>query len=65
MDVAPDWTSGPCEWLALLPRSLVGQVTVSQMALAAAFPVNFALLQDAVAFRATPRSKLEAASGPS
>ena len=50
------------ECLRLLRGSLVGRVIVTDRALPAAFPVNFALLDDDVVFRTTPGSKLEAAS---
>lgn len=50
------------ECLALLRRSLVGRVVVTDRALPAAFPVNFALLDEDVVFRTTAGSKLEAAS---
>jgi len=50
------------ECLSLLRGSLVGRVVVTDRALPAAFPVNFALLGDDVVFRTTAGSKLEAAS---
>jgi len=50
------------ECLALLRASLVGRVVVTDRALPAAFPVNFALLGEGVVFRTTAGSKLEAAS---
>ena len=50
------------ECLALLGRSLVGRVVVTDRALPAAFPVNFALLGEDVVFRTAAGSKLEAAS---
>jgi len=50
------------ECLALLRESLVGRVIVTDRALPAAFPVNFALLGEDVVFRTTAGSKLEAAS---
>ncbi len=50
------------ECLALLRQSLVGRVIVTDRALPAAFPVNFALLGEDVVFRTTAGSKLEAAS---
>ena len=50
------------ECMRLLRGSLVGRVIVSDRALPAAFPVNFAVLDDDVVFRTTAGSKLEAAS---
>ena len=50
------------ECLALLRQSLVGRVIVTDRALPAAFPVNFALLGEDVVFRTAAGSKLEAAS---
>lgn len=50
------------ECLALLRHSLVGRVIVTDRALPAAFPVNFALLGEDVVFRTAAGSKLEAAS---
>ena len=50
------------ECLALLRTSLVGRVIVTDRALPAAFPVNFAMLDDDVVFRTTAGSKLEVAS---
>ena len=50
------------ECLRLLRGSLVGRVIVTDRALPAAFPVNFAVLDDDVVFRTTAGSKLEAAS---
>ena len=47
------------ECLALLRDSLVGRVVVTDRALPAAFPVNFALLGEDVVFRTTAGSKLE------
>ena len=50
------------ECLALLRQSLVGRVIVTDRALPAAFPVNFALLGEDVVFRTMAGSKLEAAA---
>lgn len=50
------------ECLSLLRRSVVGRVIVTDRALPAAFPVNFALLGEDVVFRTMAGSKLEAAS---
>ncbi len=50
------------ECLTLLRQSLVGRVIVTDRALPAAFPVNFALLGEDVVFRTAAGSKLEAAS---
>jgi nitroimidazol reductase NimA-like FMN-containing flavoprotein (pyridoxamine 5'-phosphate oxidase superfamily) len=50
---------GQC--LRLLRRSRIGRVVVSIGALPAAFPVNFALLDDDVVFRTAPGTKLSAA----
>ena len=65
----------PCKWTAtalevlarvqclqLLRSGVVGRVVVTDKALPAAFPVNFALLGDDVVFLTSPGSKLEAAS---
>ena len=51
------------ECLRLLARSRVGRVVVTDRALPAAFPVNFALLDEDVVFLTTAGSKLEAAEG--
>ena len=51
------------ECLGLLAQSRVGRVVVTDRALPAAFPVNFALLEDDVVFLTTSGSKLEAAEG--
>ena len=51
------------ECLRLLARSRVGRVVVTDRALPAAFPVNFALLDEDVVFMTTTGSKLEAAQG--
>lgn len=51
------------ECLDLLRTSRVGRVVVSDRALPAAFPVNFALLDDDVVFLTRAGSKLEAAEG--
>lgn len=48
--------------LALLRQSVVGRVIVTDRALPAAFPVNFALLGEDVVFRTAAGSRLEAAS---
>lgn len=48
--------------MELLRSSFVGRVVVSDGALPAAFPVNFALLNDDVIFRTAAGSTLEAAS---
>jgi nitroimidazol reductase NimA-like FMN-containing flavoprotein (pyridoxamine 5'-phosphate oxidase superfamily) len=50
---------GQC--LRLLRRARIGRVLVSIGALPAAFPVNFALLDDDVVFRTAPGTKLSAA----
>ncbi len=50
------------ECLELLCHGLVGRVIVTDRALPAAFPVNFALLGEDVVFRTAAGSKLEAAS---
>ena len=50
---------GQC--LRLLRRSRIGRVIVSVGALPAAFPVNFALLDDDVVIRTAPGTKLTAA----
>jgi nitroimidazol reductase NimA-like FMN-containing flavoprotein (pyridoxamine 5'-phosphate oxidase superfamily) len=50
------------ECLRLLGASRVGRVVVTDRALPAAFPVNFALLDDDVVFLTTAGSKLDAAS---
>lgn len=49
------------ECLRLLGASRVGRVVVTDRALPAAFPVNFALLDDDVVFLTTAGNKLEAA----
>jgi nitroimidazol reductase NimA-like FMN-containing flavoprotein (pyridoxamine 5'-phosphate oxidase superfamily) len=49
------------ECLHLLGTSRVGRVVVTDRALPAAFPVNFALLDDDVVFLTTAGSKLDAA----
>ena len=49
------------ECLRLLGASRVGRVVVTDRALPAAFPVNFALLDDDVVFLTTAGSKLQAA----
>ena len=54
-------TRGEC--LRLLAHSRVGRVVVTDRALPAAFPVNFALLDEDVVFMTTTGSKLEAAQG--
>lgn len=51
------------ECLRLLAQSRVGRVVVTDRALPAAFPVNFALLDSDVVFQTTTGSKLEAAEG--
>jgi nitroimidazol reductase NimA-like FMN-containing flavoprotein (pyridoxamine 5'-phosphate oxidase superfamily) len=51
------------ECLRLLAQSRVGRVVVTDRALPAAFPVNFALLDEDVVFMTTTGSKLEAAEG--
>lgn len=51
------------ECLRLLAQSRVGRVVVTDRALPAAFPVNFALLDEDVVFQTTTGSKLEAAEG--
>jgi uncharacterized protein len=51
------------ECLRLLAQSRVGRVVVTDRALPAAFPVNFALLDEDVVFQTTAGSKLEAAEG--
>ena len=51
----------PEECLRLLAASRVGRVVVNDRALPAAFPVNFAVLDDDVVFLTTAGSKLEAA----
>ena len=51
------------ECLRLLAESRVGRVVVTDRALPAAFPVNFALLDGDVVFMTTAGSKLEAAEG--
>jgi nitroimidazol reductase NimA-like FMN-containing flavoprotein (pyridoxamine 5'-phosphate oxidase superfamily) len=51
------------ECLQLLAQSRVGRVVVTDRALPAAFPVNFALLDEDVVFLTTAGSKLEAAEG--
>jgi nitroimidazol reductase NimA-like FMN-containing flavoprotein (pyridoxamine 5'-phosphate oxidase superfamily) len=51
------------ECLHLLAKSRVGRVVVTDRALPAAFPVNFALLDEDVVFMTTTGSKLEAAEG--
>ena len=51
------------ECLQLLARSRVGRVVVTDRALPAAFPVNFALLDTDVVFLTSAGSKLEAAEG--
>ena len=50
---------GQC--LRLLRRSRIGRVVVSVGALPAAFPVNFALLDDDIVFRTSAGTKLSAA----
>ena len=50
---------GQC--LRLLRRSRIGRVIVSVGALPAAFPVNYALLDDDVVIRSAPGTKLSAA----
>ena len=52
---------GDC--LRLLAQSRVGRVVVTDRALPAAFPVNFALLDEDVVFLTTSGSKLDAAEG--
>ena len=49
------------ECLRLLGRSQVGRVVVTDRSLPAAFPVNYALLDEDVVFLTTAGSKLEAA----
>lgn len=49
---------GQC--LRLLRRARIGRVVVSMGALPAAFPVNFAVLDDDVVFRSSPGTKLAA-----
>lgn len=49
------------ECLDLLRQSAIGRVIVSSLALPAAFPVNFAMLDDDVVFRTGVGSKLSAA----
>jgi uncharacterized protein len=51
------------ECLRLLAQSRVGRVVVTDRALPAAFPVNYALLDEDVVFMTTTGSKLEAAEG--
>ncbi|HVL07439.1 MAG TPA: pyridoxamine 5'-phosphate oxidase family protein [Acidimicrobiales bacterium] len=51
------------ECLRLLAQSRIGRVVVTDRALPAAFPVNFALLDEDVVFLTTAGSKLEAAEG--
>jgi nitroimidazol reductase NimA-like FMN-containing flavoprotein (pyridoxamine 5'-phosphate oxidase superfamily) len=51
------------ECLRLLAQTRVGRVVVTDRALPAAFPVNFALLDEDVVFMTTMGSKLEAAEG--
>lgn len=51
------------ECLRLLAQGGVGRVVVTEGALPAAFPVNFALLDEGVVFMTTPGSKLQAAQG--
>lgn len=51
------------ECLRLLGTAGVGRVVVTDRALPAAFPVNFALLDEDVVFMTTAGSKLEAAEG--
>ncbi|MDP1806175.1 MAG: pyridoxamine 5'-phosphate oxidase family protein [Acidimicrobiales bacterium] len=51
------------ECLRLLAQSRIGRVVVTDRALPAAFPVNFALLDEDVVFMTTTGSKLEAAEG--
>ena len=51
------------ECLRLLAQCRVGRVVVTDRALPAAFPVNFALLDEDVVFLTTTGSKLEAAEG--
>jgi nitroimidazol reductase NimA-like FMN-containing flavoprotein (pyridoxamine 5'-phosphate oxidase superfamily) len=51
------------ECLDLLRASQVGRVVVTDRALPAAYPVNFALLDDDVVFLSTTGSKLSAAEG--
>ncbi|HUR23174.1 MAG TPA: pyridoxamine 5'-phosphate oxidase family protein [Acidimicrobiales bacterium] len=51
------------ECLRLLTQSRVGRVVVTDRALPAAFPVNFAVLDEDVVFQTTTGSKLEAAEG--
>lgn len=53
---------GRDDCLALLARCPVGRVVVTEQALPAAFPVNYALLGEDVVFRTRAGSKLEAAS---
>lgn len=50
---------GQC--LRLLRRCRIGRVVVSVGALPAAFPVNFAVLDDDIVFRSSPGTKLSAA----
>ena len=51
------------ECVRLLAQTRVGRVVVTDRALPAAFPVNFALLDEDVVFMTTAGSKLEAAEG--
>lgn len=51
------------ECLRLLAQCRVGRVVITDRALPAAFPVNFALLDEDVVFLTTQGSKLEAAEG--
>jgi uncharacterized protein len=51
----------PTQCLRLIRRSSIGRVVVSLGALPAAFPVNFALLDDDVVFRTAFGTKLSAA----
>jgi uncharacterized protein len=50
---------GQC--LRLLRRATVGRVAVNVAGVPAAFPVNFALLDDDIVFRTSPGTKLSAA----
>lgn len=50
---------GQC--LRLLRRTRVGRVVVNVAGVPAAFPVNFALLDDDIVFRTSPGTKLSAA----
>ena len=51
------------ECLRLLAQSRIGRVVVTDRALPAAFPVNFALMNEDVVFLTNTGSKLEAAQG--